>query len=352
MILQLTLILLFAASAARTDETRISAACELGLVREECYLIVDGRLDKDVPARFQALLAEAKGHSVLLNSTGGDLAAGLELGRMIRAEGFSTRVGRADFSRVTEFSPWVEVLDDAACASACAYAFVGGVGRHVPQAARLGFHRVALPGGRDLPGQGGLASGQQISALLIEYLAEMGINPGIFVAAGNTPVAQMYYPTRLELERFNLVTPEGFGPFRLEPYGAGVIAISDRKEAPRRRDDVIKVTAYCQAGRPRIILTTHESLLPQSEIAKGTRSVSLGTSRAPPEKVTLRADAAHNYIEFVLRPDHLSLLRDAVTLGASYGESSFDWGVFQVNALIRLDATDRKMLDAAFRLCI
>ena len=112
----------------------MSNACELAAVREECYLILDGPLDTGAPARFETLLAEAKGHQVLLNSSGGNLEAGLELGRMIRAAGMSTVVGRADFSRVAEFRPWVEVLDDAACVSACAYAFLPigplGAGRY------------------------------------------------------------------------------------------------------------------------------------------------------------------------------------------------------------------------------
>ena len=60
---------------------------------------------------------------ILLNSPGGIFKEGIRLGRTLR-----------DLDRVTR------VPDGAACASACAWAFMGGVLRYTDKSARLGVH--------------------------------------------------------------------------------------------------------------------------------------------------------------------------------------------------------------------
>ena len=60
---------------------------------------------------------------VIFDSEGGDLNAGLEIGKVIRMKGFSTYVD-----------------ENTVCASACALAWLGGVDRLSARSAQIGFH--------------------------------------------------------------------------------------------------------------------------------------------------------------------------------------------------------------------
>lgn len=64
---------------------------------------------------------------IQLHSEGGDVDAGWEMARIIRDSGLNTAVG-----------------DNAICASACTYMFVGGATRYNHKNARIGFHPVTV----------------------------------------------------------------------------------------------------------------------------------------------------------------------------------------------------------------
>ena len=98
-----------------------------------CVIALQGRITRDATRQFAALVerASAKGcHTpfILLESGGGTVADGLELGREMRAAGYSTLVR-------------------GSCASACGLIFIGGRERVlVGQRARIGLHQ---PGTQD-----------------------------------------------------------------------------------------------------------------------------------------------------------------------------------------------------------
>lgn len=345
------LILLLAIGAARAETLSIQNECYAN-AEESCYLILDGPIDAAAPERVQAFWDKEGlfGYQVLLNSTGGNLEAGLKLGRMIRDKQLHTVVGRADFKVYDGYRRFDTVLEDGHCLSACAYAFVGGVVRHVPRSARLGFHRVALPGGRDLPGQGGLASGQMISALLIEYLVQMGIDPRIFVAASNTPSDAMHFPNVADLAQFDLVTPQGFGPFDLIPHGNGIMAVSHRLDATRAYDHINRLNAYCRNGQPHFWLTADQNWLQATTAPAGETTVMLGPRTLKPQSVTIHADASFSYIEVALDGVSISGLETAGSLEVGYLVSRAEGGYYR--ARMALSAIDRDKLAAAFRFCI
>ena len=59
------------------------------------------------------------------------------LGEKFRELGLSTEVGSSKFYPDSKtYTP-----EPGICASACAYAFLGGVGRMLDETAKLGFHR-------------------------------------------------------------------------------------------------------------------------------------------------------------------------------------------------------------------
>ncbi len=88
------------------------------------WVFVRGAFLADDGARFQRLLAATPDAAVVaLESDGGRLVAGLDIGNAIRARELAT-----------------VVLDGTQCASACAVAWLGGAKRFMGASARIGFH--------------------------------------------------------------------------------------------------------------------------------------------------------------------------------------------------------------------
>ena len=134
-----------------------------GAFQDTARIYLDGRIDAGAPDRLSKALSGINGKvTIWLNSPGGNLFAGMQLGRIIRGQGASTHIINSG------------TLLPGECYSACALAFLGGVYRFNDNGARYGVHRASLPvdratGGRDL--------GQDLSAAIESYIGEMGVDP-------------------------------------------------------------------------------------------------------------------------------------------------------------------------------
>lgn len=84
---------------------------------------VDGTFADGDDATFRRLAAESDRAVVVLNSGGGNLHSGLEIGKAIRLRGFATAVPPG-----------------ALCASACALTWLAGSPRLLDAESKLGFH--------------------------------------------------------------------------------------------------------------------------------------------------------------------------------------------------------------------
>ena len=125
---------------------------------------------------------------VVFNSPGGSLVEGIKLGRLIRRLGFDTAIGSANTS--------AEVPPSTICASACAYAFAGGVLRFVPENGTLGLHQFRSERG---PGVTEGAA-QTVSGLLVSYLSEMGVDAKAFALAAVTDPEEVVWLSSQEAE--------------------------------------------------------------------------------------------------------------------------------------------------------
>ncbi len=130
------------------------------------FLQAIGTITKETPAEFARFMAsDAAGTSrdLALHSPGGDVLAGLALGRAIRHARLNTSIGR---SIPLEGLMRVYRYKEASCASACAYAFLGGIGRSYPAGAVYALNRdaAALP------------------EPVLQYVAEMGVDPRLLAA--------------------------------------------------------------------------------------------------------------------------------------------------------------------------
>jgi hypothetical protein len=91
--------------------------------RKTNVISVDGELQAGDGERFADVAISVTNAVIVLNSPGGDLVAGIEIGKAIRLKGFRTAVPQG-------FS----------CASACALAWLGGSPRFMGQGSTIGFH--------------------------------------------------------------------------------------------------------------------------------------------------------------------------------------------------------------------
>jgi hypothetical protein len=124
--------------------------------------------------------------TVVLQSPGGSVQDALEMGRLVRAKGFST-----------------EVEAGAYCASSCPLVFAGGVQRIAGKGAAIGVHQVSA---QDEAASGGMAGAQRVSAVCQKYLRDMGVDLGVWVHAMETPKEQLYYFKAEELLALKLAT--------------------------------------------------------------------------------------------------------------------------------------------------
>jgi hypothetical protein len=136
----------------------------MGDERWEIY--ASGEIDADAGKRLDALMKEKiiiDGSVLYLDSPGGNLIGGMELGRTIRKHHLTTDIARKS-EKLDESEP-------ASCVSACALAFLGGEYRSVMQGSVYGAH----PNKND--------TAQFLSAAVVAYIQEMGVATEPFTIA-------------------------------------------------------------------------------------------------------------------------------------------------------------------------
>lgn len=131
------------------------------------WLFVRGEFKVEDGARFQQLVSNVRDLAlVVLESNGGALKAGIEIGQTIRERRLGTLV-----------------QSGAVCASACAAAWLGGSRRFMEPNARIGFHSSYTQDHRNNPtaSRGG-------NAVLGAYLNRLGLNDrAIFYITDTAP---------------------------------------------------------------------------------------------------------------------------------------------------------------------
>jgi hypothetical protein len=208
--------LIAGAASSGTDRLRIRAIPPdeaTRFVRGEHWTIyLDGTIDAGAADRLSGIIA-AEGidaASVYLNSRGGDLAAGVAIGTVIREAGFSTAVGRETADRL-ERAPGV-------CFSACAFAYAGGGWRYLDDDAQIGVHRFH----RESPRRDDLAAGQSVSGLITRYLSDMGVSTDLFALMAQIPSEDLYVLRSEEARTLRLVNDgRGVPEWSIEASDAG-----------------------------------------------------------------------------------------------------------------------------------
>lgn len=156
-----------------------------------------------------ALLAAERLREVRFDSRGGSLEAGIEIGETIRDRRLATRVTAG-----------------SVCASACVYAFLGGLIRTVDDGARIGIHMasgafndayveavkqvlVAEGGGVDDKVRTIILLNEQFSAIAARrqarHLVRMGVSLRLLDPVFDTSHLDIHWLTPFELRDYNVV---------------------------------------------------------------------------------------------------------------------------------------------------
>lgn len=217
------------------------------------WIGAEGTIDDTSLPNFLLALKKVDGGypglRIVLNSPGGSLANGIKLGEFIRSKRFHTEVGRT----VSDNSGWKETAPGK-CASACAFAFLGGVDRDA-KGGEIGVHQfyrdIALkdPSAKIFDAVD-LSSQQLISGMLIEYVDRMGIHPRFVSIASNVAPTNIEWLTIDQVRDLKVAyRPDSFEPWQIEPYGSGLVAFS------KTQDKSKTATLFCGKDRaPKLLL--------------------------------------------------------------------------------------------------
>jgi hypothetical protein len=227
-----------------------------GNCRSCWWIAAEGPITKHTPDDFNTFLNTQKigdgTTTVVLNSDGGSLIGGLELGEMIRAHSLSTRVGR------TVPDSFAQETVPGECFSACAYAFLGGRLR-TAKAGELGFHQFHTP-----PGNAGSdeESTQRVVGLLIDYVRKMSVDAALLTYAAAADPSDLFVPddrTMLRLGVTNAVGSVVFSGWKIVPWGSGAVVsgfVPATGTGEEDQDDDQTIRFYCRTDVPGAIFMT------------------------------------------------------------------------------------------------
>ncbi len=129
-------------------------------------ILISGEIFRGDDERFATLAgATADDATVVLDSIGGNLVAGLRIGSAIRMRAWRTAVP-----------------DGATCASSCGLAWLGGVRRMVGHQARVGFHAAYIEGPDGIKREAGSGN-----ALVGSYLGRLGLTDAAVIYLTSAP---------------------------------------------------------------------------------------------------------------------------------------------------------------------
>ena len=188
-----------------------AATVEVVAHGDDRIVIFSGPVQKNDIARMDVVLESGlRIREIRFDSRGGNLEAGIAIGERIRDRQVATRITRG-----------------SVCASACVYAFLGGVVRMVDDGGRIGIHMASgafndayVEAIKDVlrdPDAGDVDAkvrtiillSEQFSALAArrqaQFLVDMGVSLRLLDPGFDTPHVEIYWLSPYELDDFNVV---------------------------------------------------------------------------------------------------------------------------------------------------
>lgn len=154
-------------------------------------LFMHGRIETGDAERLASFLASTPEPPglITLHSPGGDVQEALTIGRSLRATEVNTTM-----------------LPGMVCLSSCPYIFAAGVERSASKSSAIGMHQHYYRAPGYMPVLLAVEGIQYGQGETMEYLIEMGIDPGLMVYSLKTPPEEIYILIEDELLSSKLAT--------------------------------------------------------------------------------------------------------------------------------------------------
>lgn len=250
-----SLIFLVACTAAQAAPMTFQESA-LGGNCETCeWIAADGEITPDTPNAFRKYMqSHPLARYLFINSNGGDVVGGVELGRLLRERHIMIEV-----HRTVKSGSYLNDTVKGQCASACSFAFLGGEMRSA-ESGEIGIHQFTqtvrdvlakpvAPADGDEDRKKLVATTQVMASYLIKYVVDMDVDPRFLALA--TQTANVFYLDKPQLDSFRVRwQPKEFVPWSIHTAGAGIAASS------QTRDGTLTATVLCRADKiPRLQLT-------------------------------------------------------------------------------------------------
>lgn len=144
-------------------------------------IVIEGEIADGDEARFEDMAAVVADAVVVLTSPGGDLQAGITIGRTIRARGLATLVE-----------------DGEECASACALAWLAGTPRMMEEGASIGFHAAYTDD------SGEMVTNAPGNALVGAYVSQLGFPEQVIIYVTGALPEEMQWLTPEDAEEIGI----------------------------------------------------------------------------------------------------------------------------------------------------
>lgn len=309
--------------------TRVAPTDEGGI--PEVY--IDGYIHKQTVEDFSrlGLLNTARLGMVYFNSKGGDLVAAIDLGRLIRERGFSTRVGR----RGTAANPQPGV-----CESGCPFAFAGGRFRFLDSESKMGVHQFYRAKGKQ---DDDLELGQKASTMIATHLSAMGVSLDLMRQMVTADSTSMHYLSPLEAYDLGLINggalPANWG---IQEVGGAIVLIGQQEKV----QGTGKVAMACSKDNSVEFAALFKSWYDPSLLrALDEVALTFDGKASTPARLKISPELRNGFLTLTLHPtnDQLSAMTTAKALGVQFRKSGAD-----IKSAFEVDATGATALIQSF----
>src|ERR1700679_2387042 len=282
-------------------------------------IYLNGPIDLGASKRLELFLISnsVPGQSwIILNSPGGNVAEGMELGKIIRKYELRTDVGIQEGA-----TPSPLKFTSGGCYSACTLAYVGGAFRFLKGGSHFGIHRFAFT----KPEQHEADLAQIVSASIVTYLRSMGVDPDFFALSTQAGSSDIYEPSVEELAKLNVVNSGFTKPKWTVESNSGVIYLKGE------RDTVYGINKFmlgCAAQTKMELYIIFDPQRHDEELMSfPAHSLVVDDINIPISPIFKKIDHGWFNVGYILSPEQIISIRQAKTLGvivqAAYGAPVF-----------------------------
>ena len=279
-------------------------------------IYASGPIDVDAGNRFRKYLNDNRvpPHSfVYLDSRGGSVVGGINLGRVFREYNLEVDVGRHSSGQTQQ----------GECFSACALAFLGGEFRYLKKGSRYGVHRFSFPNDAST----NIDVTQVLFAAIAEYVRSMDVDPSLLGLSAITASEDMAEPSASQLLEWRVINNGFSSPkWTLESVPEGVYLKGERNT----RYGINKFILGCDDGRPMLYVIIDPQ--GRGELITGFRADSLYVDgRALRiENLLLRKRLVNGWVNatYILPDTYLNFLRAAKKSVGVTMQGGYDAGIF------------------------